>query len=223
MASPRPARFIHIEGTLPPELGHLALPPLPLETVLLWVDEHKLGPEYYYILLELPVSSRVKGGPGANPVRTPNKPVVARYANNARFRRVAMATYPTMTDPAAAVRRWYVYGGSTQVLRWSDAQVDGYIRELNSQVAKARGTGNAWIYTGNPDPAEARKRARIRERGEPGSPKRAASNARRAAQRRAARLRKRRSLQVDTTAVDALSVLSETFGQIEEVMEGFWT
>jgi hypothetical protein len=185
-----------VAGALPLGEGRLAMveasPEFILEWMALELPEGMIAdPSYWRVDLIVSIGTRIKGGPGATAVRSPDTPVLRRYERNARFRAVARAVYPTAPTPTDAVRRWYTHGGSTQVLRWSDAEVAEFVAGVAGERATSigrPGDGVLWIGPSHRS-TEKRREERRRARGPAGSETRARYNAKRREQAARRRLR----------------------------------
>ena len=191
-----------VAGALPPGEGRVAMVEsgtYPLEE---WMEQELpeglvADPSYWGIDEIVNIGTAVKGGPGPEKVRTATGvKTMRRWQHNARLRRAALAVYPS-TSPTEAVRRWYEHGGSMQVLRWSDAQVDEFVAAVADERATAVASpGDRVLRIRDSErTAEQRRRERQKYRGTPGSGQREHFNflrRRQAARARERRLRNRR-------------------------------
>ncbi|MDA8311453.1 MAG: hypothetical protein M0Z46_12740 [Actinomycetota bacterium] len=187
----------HVAGALPPGAGRIAMVESSTFPIEEWMEQRLpeglvADPSYWSIDEVVNLGTAVKGGPGETKVRTAEGvATMRRWEHNARLRRVATAVYPA-TSPTDAVRRWYEHGGSMQVLRWSDAQVDEFVAAVHDEreTAVAQPGDRILRIRDSDRTAEQRRDDARRYRGTPGSEKREHFNALRRRQQARARERK---------------------------------
>ena len=192
-----------VAGALPPGEGRVILvedATFPIEE---WMEQYFPkttfidDPTYWGIDEIVNIGTAVKGGPGPEKVRTAEGvKTMRRWQHNARLRRAAVAVYPD-TSPTEAVKRWYEHGGSMQVLRWSDAQVDEFVAAVHDERATAVASPGERVLRvrDSERTAERLRKQRQKYRGTPGSAQREHFNflrRRQAARARERRLRNRR-------------------------------
>ena len=185
-----------VAGALPPGEGRVALVEEGTFPIEEWMEQNLpeglvADPSYYGIDEIVNIGTAVKGGPGPEKVRTAEGvKTMRRWQHNARLRRAALAVYPD-TSPTEAVKRWYEHGGSMQVLRWSDAQVDEFVAAVHDERATAVASPGERVLRirDSERTAERLRKQRQKYRGTPGSSQREHFNFLR--RRQAARARER--------------------------------
>ena len=191
-----------VAGAPPPGEGRVALVEEGTFPIEEWMEQNLpeglvADPSYYGIDEIVNIGTAVKGGPGPEKVRTAEGvKTMRRWQHNARLRRAALAVYPD-TSPTEAVKRWYEHGGSMQVLRWSDAQVDEFVAAVHDERATAVASPGERVLRvrDSERTAERLRKQRQKYRGTPGSSQREHFNflrRRQAARARERRLRNRR-------------------------------